>query len=198
VKSFGTPLDFTMSIFPLIYRKIISRETNDSAHINLEHQLATSCNRAISGSRWTHDTPFQKILQFYGILMMVVLFPFPGATYIIYWRYGSPMFPSTNTITIRRFKQLHSVLHFNSNMTEVKGKYTLHKMRHLMKILKKKLGVFLIPGSEMELGDSSRASQSNYGSELVLVTQKITATSFIFDFTFSVMHQHLFVLHSKL
>jgi hypothetical protein len=95
--------------------------------------------------------------------MMMVLFPLPGATYTSYWTYGSPMFPWTNNITLRRFKQLRSVLQFNSNTTEVKGKYALHKTRHLLNILKKTLGVFLIPGSKMSLDEASCASRSSYG-----------------------------------
>jgi hypothetical protein len=144
-----------MFIFPLIYWKIISRETNDNAHMNIEQQFATTGKHTISGSRWTHDTTFKEILQFYGILIMMVLFPLPGATYTAYWTYGSPMFPWTNTITLRRFKQLRSVLHFNVNATEVKGKYALHKTRLLLNILKKTLVVFLIQGSEMLLNKAS-------------------------------------------
>jgi hypothetical protein len=156
-----------MSIFPLIYWKIISRETNDNAHMNLEQQFATTGKHTISGSRWTHNTIFKEILQFNGILMMMVLFPLPGATYTSYWTYVSPLLPWTNTITLRRFKQLHSVLHFNSNATEVKGKDALHKTCPLLNILKKTLGVFLIPGSEMLLDEASCVSRSSYGRELM-------------------------------
>jgi hypothetical protein len=100
-KNFGTPLDSIMSIFPLIYRKIISRETNDNAHMKLEQQFTMTGKYIISGSRRTHDTTFKEILQFYGILLMMVLLPLPGAIYTSYWSYGSPMFPWTNTITLR-------------------------------------------------------------------------------------------------
>jgi hypothetical protein len=81
-KNFGTPLDSIMSIFPLIYWKIIYRETNDNAHVKLEQQFATTGKRTISGSRWTRHTTFQEILQFYGIPMMMVMFHLPGAAYL--------------------------------------------------------------------------------------------------------------------
>jgi hypothetical protein len=93
VKNFGTPLDSIISIFPLIYWKIISRETNDNTHVNLEQQFTRTGKRTTSGSMCTHDTTFQEILPFYGILMMMVLFPLPVATYTAYLIYGSPMFP---------------------------------------------------------------------------------------------------------
>jgi hypothetical protein len=53
--------------------------------------------------------------------MMMVLFPLPCATYAAYLTYAYIMFTWTNTITLHRFKKLRSVLHFNSNLTEVKG-----------------------------------------------------------------------------
>jgi hypothetical protein len=84
VKNFSTPLDLIMSIFPLIYSKIISRETHDNARMKLEQQFATTGKHTISGSRWTHDTTFKEIIKLYGILMMMVLFPLPGATYTAY------------------------------------------------------------------------------------------------------------------
>jgi hypothetical protein len=51
VKNFSTPLDSIMSIFPLIYWKTISRETNDNAHIKLEQQFTMAGKHTISGSR---------------------------------------------------------------------------------------------------------------------------------------------------
>jgi hypothetical protein len=59
VKNFGTPLDSIMSICPSVYWKIISRHTNDNAHVKLEHQFAMTGKRTISGSMWTHDAMFQ-------------------------------------------------------------------------------------------------------------------------------------------
>jgi hypothetical protein len=87
VKNFGTPLASIMSICPLIYWNIISCESNDNALIKLDQQFTKIGKHTISRSR------FQKILQLYGILMMMVLFPLPGATYTAYWSYGSPKFP---------------------------------------------------------------------------------------------------------
>jgi hypothetical protein len=100
VKNFATPLDSIMSIFPLIYWKIIARESNDNAQTKLDLQLLKNGKRNISGCCWTHDTTYTEILHFYGILMMMVLFPLPGATYTSYWTYASPMFTWTNMMSL--------------------------------------------------------------------------------------------------
>jgi hypothetical protein len=65
VNNFATPLDCTMSISPLINWKIIARESNDNSQIKLDLQFKKNGNRTISGSRWTQDTTYIEILQFY-------------------------------------------------------------------------------------------------------------------------------------
>jgi hypothetical protein len=68
---------------------------------------------------------------------------------------------------LRRFKQIRSVLHFNLNSSEVKGKDAMHKVCPTLNIPKNTLGAFLIPGSELSLDEASCASRSNYGRELL-------------------------------
>jgi hypothetical protein len=57
------------------------RESNNNAQMKLDLQLLKNGKRTISGSRWTNGTMYTEIIQFYGILMMMLLFPLPGATY---------------------------------------------------------------------------------------------------------------------
>jgi hypothetical protein len=128
------------------------------------------------------DTTFQEILQFYGILMMGVMFPLHDTTWTACWSYGSPMFQWTNNITLRQFKQIRSVLHFNSDATEVKGVDALHKTRPLLNIINKTLGVFIIPGSEFSLDEASCASWSNYEREFICFNPAKNCGKFHFRF----------------
>jgi hypothetical protein len=68
---------------------------------------------------------------------------------------------------LRRFKQLHIVLHLNSNNEEVPGKDILHKTHPLLNILKKTMGAFMIPGSELSPDEASSASRSNVGRHII-------------------------------
>jgi hypothetical protein len=61
---------------------------------------------------------------------------------------------------MRRFQQVRSVLHFNSNNVEVQGKDDLHKTRPLLNILKQNIA-YMIPGSELSIDEASTASRSN-------------------------------------
>jgi hypothetical protein len=97
----------------------------------------------------------------------MVLFPLPGATYTTYCQYGAVIFPWTSVMQLRRFKQIRSLLHFNLNPSEVRGKYVMHKTHPILNTLKKTLGTFLIPGSDLSLDETSCVLRSNYGCELI-------------------------------
>jgi hypothetical protein len=116
------------------------------------------------------------------MLICRCLFPLPGATYNIYWDYGSPIFLWTMKIQLRRFKQLHSVLYFNSNDAEVPGKDALHKTHPLLKMLKKRMGNFMIPGSELALGEASSAPQSNFSRHIIFYNLAKNCGKFHFQF----------------
>jgi hypothetical protein len=110
VHNFAKPLIYFMLIFPLVYWKIISRETNENSKEQLAMQVSKNRRRTISGARWTHDTNYQDIMGFYAILIQIVVFPLPGA--------------------------IRSVLHFNSNSSETICKDIMHKTRLIFNIPK--------------------------------------------------------------
>jgi hypothetical protein len=64
----------------------------------------------------------------------------------------------------------------------VKGKDALHKTRLMLNILKKTIGVFLIPGSELYLDEASCASRSSYGRELICFNPAKNCGKFHFRF----------------
>jgi hypothetical protein len=101
-RNFRTPLHSFMSIFPLVYWKIISEQTNKYAALRLKEQFLKNGKRTISGAKWAHDTTYQEIIHFYGLLIFMCLYLLHVATYTTYWDYGSPMFPGTRMMQIRR------------------------------------------------------------------------------------------------
>jgi hypothetical protein len=84
--------------------------------------------------------------------------------------------------TLRIFKQLRSVLHFNSNDAEVPGKDSLHKKHPLLNILKKNMGAFMVPGSELSLDEASVASRSNYDRHIMYYSPAKNCGKFHFRF----------------
>jgi hypothetical protein len=132
VRNFANPLISFMSIFTLVYWKIISRETNDNAKYRLAMQVSNNRRQTIYGARWTHYITYQENKGFSTILIQMVSFPLPGVTYIAYWWYGSVIFSWTSVMHLRRFKQIRSVLYFNSNLSGVKCKDVMHETRPIL------------------------------------------------------------------
>jgi hypothetical protein len=181
-RNFKTPLYYFMSIFPLAYWKIIAEQTNKYAEWWMEQQFLNNDKRTLSGAKSSCDTTYQEIVKFYAVLIFMWLFLLTGANYTTYWEYGSPMFLWTTTTQIRIFKQLCSVLHFNSNEVEFPGKEALHKTHSLINILKKTMGAFTIPGSELALNQASAASRSNFGRHIIFYNPAKNCDKFHFRF----------------
>jgi hypothetical protein len=78
---------------------------------------------------------------------------------------------ATSKCTIFQFKSYGS-----------EGKDALHKTRPLLNILKKTVGVFLIPGLELSLDEASCASRSSYGRELICFNPAKNCSKFYFRF----------------
>jgi hypothetical protein len=54
-------------------------------------------------------------------------------------------FPLTVVMHLHHFKQIISVMNFNSNSSEAKCKDVMHNTRPILNILKKTLGAFIVP-----------------------------------------------------
>jgi hypothetical protein len=83
---------------------------------------------------------------------------------------------------IHRFKQIISLLHLNSNSSEMKCKDEIHKTRPILNILKKMLGTFPIPGSDLSLDEASCASRYNYDRALIFFNPAKNCGKFHFQF----------------
>jgi hypothetical protein len=110
------------------------------------------------------------------------MFPFAGAMCTAYWWYGDVIFSWTSAMHLCRFKQIRSVRYFKSNSSEVKCKDVMHNMHPILNILKKRLGAFLIPGSELSLDEASCASRSNYGRAFIFFNPAKNCRNFHFRF----------------
>jgi hypothetical protein len=56
------------------------------------------------------------------------------------------------------------------NEAEVPGKDVIHENHSLLNILKKSMGAFMIPGSELALDEASTASRSNFGRQIIFLS----------------------------
>jgi hypothetical protein len=87
VHNFVKPLTYFMSMAPLVYWKSISRETNDNAKERLAMQVSKNGRRYLELDGPTIQ-PTKRSWFLNAILIQMVFFPFPGATYNAYWQCG--------------------------------------------------------------------------------------------------------------
>jgi hypothetical protein len=92
-----TPIRDVMSIFPIIYWKIIVEQTNEYSEWPMEQQFLKNGKRTLFGAKLAHDTTDQEIIHFYGMLIFMCLFLLPGANYTAYCDYA-PMLLWTTTM----------------------------------------------------------------------------------------------------
>jgi hypothetical protein len=139
---FGTPIQSMMTMFPLLFCKVIITEVNRYASQKLSNKKDSSTGnkrKLIGGYKWQTVT-LNEIITYFGILIYGMLFPQTGGCMRDAWEslYHNAW---TKFMSKGRFLQITSVLHFNDN-DDVDGKKSdsLHKIRPLFNIMKKKHG----------------------------------------------------------
>jgi hypothetical protein len=107
---FQTPVSSLLSFIPLKLFNAFAFYSNAFAH----DKMAAERTDQICGSRWKENITLQEMMVFFGILIKMVLRPTPGQSYTACWD-DQAWHPYTSAMTLRRFQQIRSVLHFNDN-----------------------------------------------------------------------------------
>ena len=123
--SFKTPSTSLLAFIPLKMFKAFAVYSNKYANKIL---LTKS---KICGSKW-RDIDLQEMMTFFGILIKMVLRPTPGRNYTFCWE-DPNWHPYTKHMSLGRFKQIRSVIHFNDNSKIKTSQDAVFKVRELMK-----------------------------------------------------------------
>jgi len=93
--------------------------------------------------------------------------PTPGQSYPDRWN-DSEWHPYTKMMDVYRFKEIRSALKMSQIVPEGTNiDDALYKVRPLLNVLKKTLGLYMDCGSELSLDESSIACRSKYGRSLI-------------------------------
>jgi len=135
----------------------------------------------ISGKPWRKDITVMEMLQFHGLLIKMVLQPVPGRRFTYYWANEST-YPWTSTMSLTRFYQIRSVLHFNNDEEEQLKRDPLHKVRPVYASVQKIIGHYVELGSEWSLDEASAACRSSFGRHLIVYNPTKNCGKFHFRF----------------
>lgn len=170
---FTTPLSSFLSFLPLEFWKLVVFETNKYAANTLVGSPTVN---------WVTRLTLNELFTFLGILIKMTMRPTPGQTYTNCWQ-EKMWHPYTDRMTLRRFQAIRSMLHLSENgFAEESSNDALYKVRPLLNVLKKTLGDYMIPGSDLALDETSVACRSKYGRNLIFYNNSKPSGKYHFRF----------------
>jgi len=175
---FDTPVSSFLAFLPTRMWEKICYESNTHAH----QKMQQSQRRTICGNYWRKDIDVQEMMQFVGLLIQMTLQPLPGRDYRYYWS-ENKTFSWVDCMSITRFKQIRSCLHFNRELSPgEKSSDPLQKIRPVYATIQDRIGRFTQLGSEFSLDEASAACRSAYGRHLIVFNPMKNCGKFHFRF----------------
>ena len=175
---FTNPLSSFLAFLPLEFWKLFVFETNRYAAMR-QAQATLVDGPAIN---WASRLTLKELFTFLGILIQMTMRPTPGQTYTNCWQ-DKRWHPYTDRMPLRRFQAIRGMLHITEKgFPEESSNDALYKVRPLLNVLKKTLGDYIIPGSDLALDETSVACRSKYGRNLIFYNNTKPSGKYHFRF----------------
>ena len=169
-KTFTTPLASMLAFFPMELWKLFVLRSNKYASFMKEN------GEKGSFPPWSRDTDLSEMMMFVSILIEMSLDTHPGRPFDRNWTYTE--------MTLRRFKELRAAFSVSEKGGEAEqnSKDALFKVRPLLNTLKKTLGIYLDPGTDLAVDESSVACRSMYGRNMIFFNNTKPSGKYHFRF----------------
>ena len=175
---FTNPLSSFLAFLPLEFWKLFVFETNRFA-ASRQAEATLVEGPAVN---WASRLTLKELFTFLGILIQMTMRPTPGQTYTNCWQ-DKRWHPYTDRMPLRRFQAIRGMLHMTEKgFPEESSNDALYKVRPLLNVLKKTLGDYLIPGSDLALDETSVACRSKYGRNLIFYNNTKPSGKYHFRF----------------
>ena len=120
-------------------------------------------------------------MTFFGILLHMTLVVITRKCYMAYWD-DPTKYLFVTKMSKAQFQQIHSILHCNNNETAEESNDSLHKIWHLLNVLKETLDAFVDVGDELAIDEASIASKSQFGKQFVFFNAAKNCGKFHYHF----------------
>ena len=166
---FVNPLSSFTAFLPIEFWKLYLYRTNTNGEMKYNAQVE-ECKiqgREYHGRIW-RDITLKEFMTFFGILIDMALRPTPGQRYTNRWQCPD-WHPYTARMQLQRFIQIRAALYMcaHDDRRAASTNDALFKVRPMLNVLKKTLGSYVNPGSDLSLDESSIACRSKYGRSLI-------------------------------
>ena len=176
---FTNPLSSFLAFLPIEFWKLFVFETNRYA---ASRQAEASLIEDGPNLNWASRLTLKELFTFIGILIQMTMRPTPGQTYTNCWQ-DKRWHPYTDVMPLRRFQAIRGMLHMSEKgFPEESSNDALYKVRPLLNALKKTLGDYIIPGSDLALDETSVACRSKYGRSLIFYNNTKPSGKYHFRF----------------
>ena len=176
---FTNPLSSFLAFLPIEFWKLFVFETNRYA---ASRQAEASLIEDGPNLNWASRLTLKELFTFVGILIQMTMRPTPGQTYTNCWQ-DKRWHPYTDVMPLRRFQAIRGMLHMSEKgFPEESSNDALYKVRPLLNALKKTLGDYIIPGSDLALDETSVACRSKYGRSLIFYNNTKPSGKYHFRF----------------
>ena len=166
---FVTPLSSFLAFVPIEFWKlyVFRTNTNGEKKYNSKVESKAEAGEIYRGRIWS-DISLKEFMTFIGMLIDMTTRPSPGLSYFERWK-DEAWHPYTKKMSLGRFNDVRSALHMSELIQEGQQppEDALFKIRPLLNVVKKTLGSYVIPGSDLSLDESSIACRSKYGRNLI-------------------------------
>ena len=165
---FLTPLSSLLAFVPIEFWKLYLFRTNcQGKKLYIQKRDAAIKSSGVYRQRPWKNASLQEFMVFIGILIHMTTRPTPGQRYTDCWD-NIGWHPYTCHMERVRFIDIRSALYMAEQKPKgFKSNDALFKLRALTNVLKKTLGSYVIPGSELALDEASIASRTKYGRALI-------------------------------
>jgi len=134
----------------------------------------------ITGAKW-YDLTIQELMVFIGILLGMVLRPMPGHKYPDAWSLCDWQI-HTKHMTLRRFRQIRTVLNCADHNDPNRKGDLLHLIRPMMDVIKRTLPSYVNVSNELSLDETSIPTRNNFARSLIYYNPMKPRGKFHFKF----------------
>ena len=159
------PLNAFLAFLPISFWENHRKETNKYALLYMKAKNTLKSFK-IHGYKFREVT-IQELMIFYGILIQMTTRPMPGRPYTDCWKFKKEWFPSCNKMGVRRFKVIRTILHWNDNEVPNLMRDSAYKIRPILDVLDKSLGMYVIPGNSLALDETTCSITSTHAKGLI-------------------------------
>ena len=150
--TFSTELESLLAFLPLRFWVYHMNECNRYVHLYLLKKEPPT--KKFVGMNWK-PIKIDELMIFYAIIIQMACRPFPGKRYDECWNYTQDWFTNCKQMNKTRFKQIRAALHWCDNPHSTSKEDTLYKVRPMINILERTIGMYLEVGPEIALDETT-------------------------------------------